>query len=98
MARYPDADILTSSDHLVSCDSSYMALLLALLLFPLTDCFFVYMPQRNSTADDGLERFPDAGSAANIGIMLVRKGALSLAKVGPVLHGCATCALKCGML
>ncbi|EIE21596.1 hypothetical protein COCSUDRAFT_17381, partial [Coccomyxa subellipsoidea C-169] len=51
MARYPDADILTSSDHL-----------------------------RNSTADDGLERFPDAGSAANIGIMLVRKGALSLAK------------------
>ncbi|CAL8469429.1 g8970 [Coccomyxa elongata] len=51
LARYPDADILTSSDHLM-----------------------------NTTADDGLEKFPEAGSAANIGIMLVRKGALALAK------------------
>jgi len=35
----------------------------------------------NTTADDGLEKFPEAGSAANIGIMLVRKAALGLAKV-----------------
>lgn len=37
--------------------------------------------QMNTTADDGLENFPEAGSAANIGIMLVRKAALGLAKV-----------------
>lgn len=35
----------------------------------------------NTTNDDGLERFPEAGSAANIGIMLFRKAAIRLAKV-----------------
>ncbi|CAK0784493.1 hypothetical protein CVIRNUC_007697 [Coccomyxa viridis] len=51
MAKYPEADILTSSDHL-----------------------------RNTTGDDGLEIWPDSASAANIGIMLFRKGAGKLAK------------------
>ena len=38
--------------------------------------------QRNTTGDDGLELWPDSASAANIGIMLFRKGAGKLAKVG----------------
>lgn len=42
---------------------------------------WAHLLQINTTADDGLEKFPEAGSAANIGIMLVRKGALALAKV-----------------
>ncbi len=37
--------------------------------------------QRNTTSDDGLELWPDSASAANIGIMLFRKGAGKLAKV-----------------
>jgi len=37
--------------------------------------------QRNTTGDDGLELWPDSASAANIGIMLFRKGAGKLAKV-----------------
>ncbi|KAL4450568.1 hypothetical protein ABPG77_000924 [Micractinium sp. CCAP 211/92] len=43
MKQYPEADILTSSDHLM-----------------------------NTVTDEGLERWPDAASAANIGIMLFR--------------------------
>lgn len=43
VAKYPDADILVSSDHLEA-----------------------------TVEDGGLEKFPDAGSAANIGIMLFR--------------------------
>lgn len=41
--RYPEADILTSSDHLA-----------------------------NTVDDESLERWPEAASAANIGIMLFR--------------------------
>lgn len=37
--------------------------------------------QRNTTGDDGLELWPDSASAANIGIMLFRRGAGKLAKV-----------------
>jgi hypothetical protein len=40
---------------------------------------------RNTVADEGLERWPDAGSAANIGIMLFRSTARNLASVLPVL-------------
>ncbi|KAL4439682.1 hypothetical protein ABPG75_002683 [Micractinium tetrahymenae] len=43
MEKYPEADILTSSDHLI-----------------------------NTVTDEGLERWPGAASAANIGIMLFR--------------------------
>ncbi len=39
--------------------------------------------QRNTTGDDGLELWPDSASAANIGIMLFRRGAGKLAKVKP---------------
>lgn len=35
----------------------------------------------NTTTDDGLELFPEAGSAANIGIMLFRSSAIDLARV-----------------
>ncbi len=35
----------------------------------------------NTASDDGLELFPEAGSAANIGIMLFRSSAIGLAKV-----------------
>lgn len=50
--QYPEADILTSSDHLI-----------------------------NTVTDEGLERWPDAASAANIGIMLFRPKAHELAAV-----------------
>lgn len=50
--QYPDADILTSSDHL-----------------------------SNTVTDEGLELWPQAASAANIGIMLFRPRANALAKV-----------------
>lgn len=50
--QYPDADILTSSDHL-----------------------------SNTVTDEGLELWPQAASAANIGIMLFRPKANALAKV-----------------
>lgn len=52
--QYPEADILTSSDHL-----------------------------SNTVDDEGLERWPQAASAANIGIMLFRPRANALAKVRP---------------
>lgn len=53
MARFPNADVLTSSDHLAT-----------------------------TVRDDGLEKWPGASSAANIGIMLFRStaGAKELAK------------------
>lgn len=50
--QYPEADILTSSDHLM-----------------------------NTVTDEGLERWPDAASAANIGIMLFRPKGHDLAAV-----------------
>jgi hypothetical protein len=56
--QYPDADVLTSSDHLI-----------------------------NTVTDEGLERWPDAASAANIGIMLFRPKAHELAAVS--MLGCA---------
>ena len=31
--------------------------------------------------DDGLEHFPEAGSAFNIGIIMIRKSAMQLAQV-----------------
>ena len=40
--------------------------------------------QAPTTTDGGLEKWPDAGSAANIGIMLFRPSAEALAKVGLV--------------
>ena len=49
MEKYPEADILVSSDHL-----------------------------RPTTKDGGLEKWPDAGSAANIGIMLFRPKSIPL--------------------
>ena len=52
MKQYPDADVLTSSDHL-----------------------------SNTVTDEGLELWPQAASAANIGIMLFRPRANALAKV-----------------
>lgn len=52
LLQYPEADILTSSDHL-----------------------------RSTGKDEGLELWPEAGSAANIGIMLFRPSAVELAKV-----------------
>jgi hypothetical protein len=55
MKQYPDADILTSSDHL-----------------------------SNTVTDEGLELWPQAASAANIGIMLFRPRANALAKVREV--------------
>lgn len=39
--------------------------------------------QANTTDGDGLERWPDAASAANIGIMLFRVSARKLAEVRP---------------
>ena len=50
--QYPDADILSSSDHLL-----------------------------NTATDEGLEKWPDASSAANIGIMLFRPKGHDLAAV-----------------
>ena len=50
--QYPEADILTSSDHL-----------------------------SNTNADQGLESWPEAASAANIGIMLFRPSGHDFAKV-----------------
>lgn len=50
--QYPEADVLTSSDHLM-----------------------------NTVTDEGLERWPEAGSAANIGIMLFRPKGHDLAAV-----------------
>ena len=50
--KYSEADILTSSDHLL-----------------------------NTVSDEGLEQWPNAGSAANIGIMLFRPRANELAAV-----------------
>lgn len=44
MAKYPDADVLISSDHLLD----------------------------TTGGDEGLEHYPDAGSPANIGVMLFR--------------------------
>ena len=52
--QYPEADILTSSDHLVNTNG----------------------------ADEGLEIWPHAASAANIGIMLFRPKGHELAAVG----------------
>ena len=49
MEKYPDADVLVSSDHLAP-----------------------------TSTDGGLEMFPEAGSAANIGIMFFRPKAASL--------------------
>ena len=43
MEKYPEADILVSSDHLAA-----------------------------TTQDEGLEKYPEAGSAANIGVMMFR--------------------------
>ena len=37
--------------------------------------------QRETVTDGGLELYPEAGSAANIGIMLVKPNAVPLAKV-----------------
>ncbi|GAB4813810.1 hypothetical protein N2152v2_000856 [Parachlorella kessleri] len=51
MAQYPEADLLTSSDHL-----------------------------SNTHSDEGLELWPEAGSAANIGIMLFRPSGHDFAK------------------
>lgn len=48
MAKYPEADILVSSDHLSA-----------------------------TTTDGGLELYPEAGSAANIGIMMFRPNSSS---------------------
>ncbi len=53
LLQYPEADILTSSDHLM-----------------------------NTTSDEGLELWPEAASAANIGIMLFRPSAHEFAAVG----------------
>ena len=50
--QYPEADILTSSDHLI-----------------------------NTVPDEGLEKWPYAASAANIGIMLFRPKGHDLAAV-----------------
>ena len=50
------------------------------LTFLAADCTEVSI-QRNTTGDDGLELWPDSASAANIGIMLFRRGAGKLAKV-----------------
>lgn len=44
--------------------------------------------QRNTTGDDGLELWPDSASAANIGIMLFRRGAGKLAKVSLTYLSC----------
>ena len=52
--QYPEADILTSSDHLINTNG----------------------------ASEGLERWPEAASAANIGIMLFRPKGHDLAAVG----------------
>ena len=66
LLQYPDADILTSSDHLT-----------------------------NTVPDEGLEKWPDAASAANIGIMLFRPRAHDLAgvRMGLVCR-CACCIVK----
>lgn len=56
--QYPEADILTSSDHLTPTSTGM-----------------------------GLERWPEAGSAANIGVMLFRPSAHEFAKVSPCLEG-----------
>jgi hypothetical protein len=56
--QYPEADILTSSDHLINTNG----------------------------ASEGLEKWPEAASAANIGIMLFRPKGHDLAAVG--LSGC----------
>ena len=42
--------------------------------------------QSATVFDNGLERFPDAGSAANIGILLFRKAALPLAEVSILIN------------
>lgn len=41
----------------------------------------VSLLQRETVTDGGLEKYPEAGSAANIGIMLVKPNAVPLAKV-----------------
>lgn len=43
--------------------------------------YIPFSPQANTTNDDGLEEFPEAGSPFNIGIILFRKTALEFAKV-----------------
>ena len=39
--------------------------------------------QRETTVDGGLENYPEAGSSANIGVMLVRPSANDFARVPP---------------
>jgi hypothetical protein len=85
MARYPEADILTSSDHLVClCTRCFKfkqgPAAYGCAEYGCAECEG-WCLQVNTTDDDGLERFPEAGSAANIGIMLFRKSAMGLAKV-----------------
>jgi len=56
--QYPEADVLTSSDHLL-----------------------------NTVNDEGLENWPQAASAANIGIMLFRPKGHDLAAVRLLCRG-----------
>ena len=42
----------------------------------------MHFPQLATATDEGLEHSPEAGSSANIGIMLVKPTANDLAKVG----------------
>ena len=71
----------STSCHHVHASERCTTAMSSCLLFPIT-CFRLPLPQRNTTGDDGLELWPDSASAANIGIMLFRKGAGKLAKVG----------------
>ncbi|KAI3434501.1 hypothetical protein D9Q98_002576 [Chlorella vulgaris] len=50
-----------------------------LAMYPAADILTSSDHLRNTVADEGLERWPDAGSAANIGIMLFRSTARNLA-------------------
>ena len=106
MAKYPQAQVLTSSDHLVghgigaltcrhACKSAVLQLERLPGLLPILSRVLprevldvqraahrgmCCLLQANTTADGGLELFPEAGSAANIGIMLFRSSAVHLAK------------------
>ena len=96
MAKYPEADCLVSSDHLVihsavtsscRCHSQSLSISSHALQVPyMASAGNIYVSsmmllQRETVTDGGLELYPEAGSAANIGIMLVKPNAVPLAKV-----------------